>query len=350
MIYRKSFYLEAIHNTALMLGVIGGLAAMVLMGKLITDSTYLDAGATMLLLLLQLLKYLPQLLTASLFAALVVTFNRMTQTREMAAWSIAGLRRSHWLSCSLTMSLPTAVTVLVLALYSTPWSIRYADEFQRELSRTVKLEDSSPGIFGEVREQDLVFHLGALSPDRSSALNIFIARSTEQGQYQVAIAAKAATGEDPHGLRTLKLDSGHLHFVDFRQRLSRLVEFGSAEFLLGLENLVQQARRRALAPTELDSSDASRVELLWRLGFGPAVILLAILAFSLGQASPGSGKGYQVLLAVLSYWLYSAVAGYFKDLGINGELAPAAAASLPLALLGGVAVALALLRPARLVP
>ena len=349
MIYRRAFYGEALGNAALLLGVIGGLTAMVLMGRLVTDTAYLTAGSTLLLLLLQLIKYLPQLVSASLFAALVVTFNRMVQSRELASWSMVGLRRRHWLGCTLALSLPSALAVLLLALYGAPWSIRFADSYQRELASTLKLEQTSPGIFGEIKAQDLVFHLGALSPDRKQALNIFIARATAAQAFQIASAAKADTTIDAGGVRSLALYQGQLNVIDFASEASSRIEFAASQFNLGQASEQSQVRRRALAPSELRRSDANRVELYWRLGFGPALVLLALLAFALGRLSPNSGKGYQVVLAILVYWFYTALAGFVRDLGFAGELAPWAAGALPPGLLGlCVALALGLLAPQRL--
>lgn len=343
MIYRRAFYREALHNAALVLGVLGGLVAMVLMGRLVTDTAHLGAGATLLLLLLQLVKYLPQLLSAALFAALVVTFNRMVQSRELASWGMVGLRRRHWLGCTLALSLPAALAVMLLALFSAPWSIRFADAYQRQLASTLKLEQASPGIFGEIQGQGLVFHLGALSADRKQALSIFIARASGPGSFQIASAAKADTTIAADGLRSVALHRGLLDLIDFRNRQSSRIEFATSAFNLGQAGEAQRTRRRAQAPGELGASAASRVELLWRLGFGPALVLLGLLAYFIGRLSPGSGKGYQVLLAILVYWLYTALAGFARDLGFAGELAPLAAAALPLALLGaGVALALAL--------
>ena len=333
MIYRRAFYAEAGYNVAMLTLVLGGLSAMVLMGRLITRTVSVSAGSILTLLGLQIVKIMPQLLTVALFAGLVVTFNRMSQSRELAAWNISGLRDRHWNWAVLAMTVPMAATVWALALHAAPWSIRQTELFQNELSEKIKIEDSTPGIFGESSEQRLVYHLGALSPDRGTALGIFIARRSGPESIQLVLAERAETVIDELGLRDLRMDSGELHNLSFRYSSASRVTFRKADFHLGREERIDNLRLRAVPLARLGGGRAERVEYLWRHSFLGVAFLLGMLALYLGRFSPGSGRSYQVLLAVLGYWLYYALAGYGKELGESGAISPATAAFSPLALI-----------------
>lgn len=347
MIYRRSFFAEAGANVAMLAAVLGGLASMVLMGRLITQTVSVSTGWMLTLLGFELVKVLPQLLTVSLFAGLVVTFSRMSQARELAAWRISGLGDRHWQVAVLAMALPMAVTVWVLALHVAPWSIRNSELFQSELAESLEIEDTAPGIFGEVAENRLVYHLDALSPDRRQALGIFIAKRSGPSDFQLVLATRAKTVVDDLGLRDLVMDGGEMHNVSLSGRSASRVSFGRAEFRIGREERDDNVRLRAYPLDSLGGRDAERVERLWRHAFGAAALLLCLAALPLGRMSPGSGRSYQVLLAVLVYWLYYALAGYAKDLGEGGEVSALLAAFGPLALIALPLAAVAGARIAR---
>ena len=345
-IHRWAFQSEAGRNVFVFLLVLGGLGMMVSMGRLVTDNTSIPALSTLALLGLQMVKLLPQFLTVSLFAGLVVTFSRMSQSRELLAWGVAGLRDRHWQASVMMLAAPVAILIWLLALHGAPWSIRFAAAYERDLADRIKLEDTAPGIFGEIPSQGMVYHIQALGPDRGTALGVFIARSSAS-DIQLALADRAQTEIDDYGLRDLILDAGELHSLSFSERSSSRVRFDSAEFRLGSEDHDSPLRRRAKELSDLGPNAPERVEYLWRHSFLATAVVLALLALHIGRGSPGTGRGYQVALATLSYWLYYSISGYAKDLGEGGTVDPVVAAFGPPALLALPLLALALSSRAR---
>ncbi|MBF2735730.1 MAG: LptF/LptG family permease, partial [Betaproteobacteria bacterium AqS2] len=325
----------------------GGLAAMVLLGRIVADAGYLPAHAALVLLGLQLLKNSPQLLSVSAFAGMLIAFSRMAQARELTAWAMAGLGDRAWTGAALALALPMAVTVALLALHAAPWAIRSAADYQRGLADEVELERASPGLFGEIASQDLVYHLRAVSPDRGHALGIFIARGAKEDGVQLILAEQADTLIDDAGLHRLDFSGGEVHSLDFATRTASRIRFAAGAFQLSQSAGGGAQRRRALAAADLGDGAAGRTELWWRLSFGPALLLLTLLALPFGRMGLSSGKGYQVLLAILCYWFYYALSGYAKELGGRGELPAALAAGGPLVLLAAGALAAHLARPGR---
>ena len=332
MIYKRAFYNEAGLNIATVLMALGGLFGMVLMARLLAETLSVSATSVLVLLGLELLKITPQLCTVALFAGLVMTFSRMSQSREMAAWQISGLRDIHWNILVVFMAVPMAMAIWVLALHAAPWSIRQSSSYQTVLADKAKLEDTAPGIFGEIEDQNLVYHLGALSPDRRQALGIFIVRRQGPMNLQIVLTDKAETVIDDVGLRNLRMEKGELHNLSFSTKAATKIDFAKAEFQFGKEERIDTLRLRGRTLASLGGQPAARTEYFWRHSFAAAALLFGFMAFPIGRLSPGSGRSYQVLLAVLSYWLYYAISGYAKDLGNNGDIAPAAAAFSPLVL------------------
>ena len=348
MIYRRSFYTEVSSNILVTLLVLGGLATLISMGRIISDTANIPADAILTLLGLQLIKNTPQILTAATFAGILITFNRMVQSKELAMWGMAGLNMWHWAFTTIKILIPMAITIWLIALYSAPWSIRFSAEYQHQLANSLKIEDTNPGIFGEVAEQNLIYHLGAISADRSQALGIFIARtSNDEEQIQLVLANRADTEIDAEGLKQLNLDRGQIHNLNFVNSVASKIDFSAGEFNLSQVKRDRSLRLRALAVDNLTTESSDQVELLWRHGFLITAILLGLLALPLGKFSSGAGRGYQVLLAILFYWFYYALMGYTKDLGINEELTPLIAVAIPCLGLGLVTLIFYILRPGR---
>lgn len=342
MIYRRAFFTEILRTITTLLVVLGGLLTIIGLSRLLADHTALPVQATLVLVALQLLKYSPQLLTASLFAALVVVFGRMRQSGEMAAWGVAGLNVRDWQTAVLAIAVPMAATVALLALHSVPWSVRYSQAYLREVSKTIKLENATPSLFGEIPAHGLVFHLDALSPDRTEALGVFIIRAPDPASLQVMSAKRSKTVLDLGGLRRMEMNAGHVHELNFTTGQGSLIKFTDATLHLGNQAIANNPSRRARALADLDDTAPDQVEYWWRYAFFPTAVLLSLLALPLGLTRLGRGRGYQTVLALLAYWLFYACVNLFKDYGIQGKLplllaafTPQLALLLPCAL-GGV--------------
>ncbi len=333
MIYRQSFNSETINNGAALAIVLGGIFLLVWLGRLYADQIALSGFATFNLVLLQTTRILPQLLTVGLFAGMVITFNRMVQSNEYNAWAAAGLCDRDWQRTVLWLALPIAVVIAVLALHGVPWVIRFAEEYQRQLTEQAKVEDSAPGLFSELPDQDLVFHIAALSSDRQSAIGIFIIRQPQDKILQIMSAQRADTEIDAGGLRSLRMQQGHFHALDFATQSGSRITFNNADLDLSSQQETREYRLRARALGDLGDSAGERVEFWWRVSFPISLVLLCLLALPLGRSSPGSGRSYQALIAVLIYWLYYACAGLAKDYGIQKSISPLTAGLGPLLLL-----------------
>lgn len=336
MIYQRSFYAETLQNVAVLCFIFGGLLALVGVARIIGDNPELPAAATLGLVLLQLIKVAPQLLTATFFAALVMVFGRMCHSGEMIAWKIAGLRDAHWVALVVKLAVPMAITVGILAMYSVPWSLRYAEDYLHRVTQTLRLEDSTPSLFGEVAARDLVYHLDKLSPDREAALGVFIQRSIIPGEVQIIRAASAQTQTDLAGLRAIDLANGQVHDLDFNLFASSRTTFVEARLHLGQQWQTDKPRLRAMTLADLNEEASGATEFWWRLAFIPVVLMFALVALPLAKVKISGGAGYLATLALLSYWLYYAIAGLSKDYGIKGELPAVVAGMLPLGLLLGL--------------
>ena len=333
MIYRRSFYYEALNNAAVLVAILGGIFLLVWFGLLLTEQIAFSGVVSFNLVLLKTASIMPQLLTVALFSGTVTTFSRMVQSAEYTAWAFAGLRERHWQLCVLLLALPMAVTVGMLALHGAPWTIRFAEDYQRQAIGETRLEDNVPGLFSELPDQNLIFYFDALNPDYRSALGIFIVRQPQENVMHLLSARRADTEINANGLRSLRMQQGLFTALDFSRSSGSHINFNSAQLDLSKRQDHQQYRLRSRPLSELSADAAGQVEYWWRVSFPLCLLLLCLMALPLGQLSPGTGRSYQMLLATLCYWLYYTFAGLAKAYGLQGTITPLTAGLGPLLLL-----------------
>ncbi len=341
MIWRRSFAGDAILNAVAVFTLFFVLISLVFLARLLARNPGLPTGALLSLLMLEMFKALPQLLSFSVFAGLVIEFGRQARTREHEAWAIAGLRLRDWSLAAMGIGAPTAAVIAFLAVFAVPWTLRISASYQQRLADELRLDEPAPGIFGGIPGLQLVYSMESAQLDRSQLRNLFVARDLDRGQMQIVLANSVRADVPSEPLRNMEMTDGAIYAIDLSAGTVDEFGFGEATYRIGSEPSEEPIHRlRALAASDLaGGSHRARVELLWRWAVPASALLLALLALPAGRASPHSGREYKLLLAFLGFWLYWAVEGLCKDLGMRGQLSPLAAAGLPPAGLAAVLAA-----------
>ena len=340
-IWQRSFLSETIGRAGWILLGFVFLTGLVILGRQDTRMGQLAFDQLLVLFALGSIKSLPQQLTFSLFASLLISFGRMMSQREFASWAAAGLRLRDWLAMVVLLAAPLAVVVGWLALSAVPWSLRAVAEYRQLVAAKAHIEQSRPNVFGLLAANNYVYHLGTLEPHQNYAEDIFVAGETDIDRLRVLLASNGKTATSADGNKFLELTGGHLYAFDFNTGEVEQARFVSAQFDYNFATDVASHRLRALALDDL-AGPQGRLEFYWRLGFGPAVLILSLLAVPAGLLCRRVSREYIILIAVLGYWLFYVLAGLGKDLGFAGWLEPWQAILFPLALAGLLLLALLL--------
>lgn len=340
-IWAKSFCREVWHSSAAGFLILLGIAALVLVGKLLSVASGFQMQDIFLLTALQLIKPLPQIITLSMFLAMIFIFNRMVRKHELNAWTASGLRLRNWFGAVLAVSLPTSAVVGLLALEVVPWSMRTSSEYQRALASDMRLEHSLPGRFGQAGGGAFVYYLGTVNPERTRAGNVFMAAETGPDRLLVVQANSGETVDSGPDGRSLELSQGTMYSLDLATGAVEFASFEHAMLNYGRAAAQPLLRLRSLSPDALSAANPGELtELYWRLGFPFATLMLGLFALPWRRSRNPASREYSLLLAGLGYWLYYSFTGMIKDLGIHGSLAPWQAGVLPhaLPLLAGLAL------------
>lgn len=323
MLYRRALYRELTQNA---LGVMTALLAIVLtvqfvrllglaaVGKLASDAVFITMA-------FQLVQTLPVFLTITLFVAILMSFLRGWRDQEMPVWAAAGMSPLNWLRPVLTFSLPVVIVIGLLTLLVSPRALQLSKTYEAQLESRDDRGQIAAGTFRESGGGKAVFFVGNTSLLGDKASKIFI-RTRDEQTHGVTVSALGFQHLAHNGDRFLTLHKG--------QRFETLADNTGAQ-LLKFDSYSVRLRTKEAARPEHTLRDMStrdlfkqrdiphQAELQWRLSVPLSALVLALLAVPLASYNPRSGRGWNVLIALLIYLLYVNVLSVVLSLVEQGK-------------------------------
>lgn len=253
------------------------------------------------------LRYLPILLSLTLFMSVLLTLTRSYRDSEMVVWFTSGLGLNAWIRPVLIYALPLVFVIAVLSLLLSPWAMAKTDEFRRQLESQDDVAAISPGIFKESRHEERVFFVEKLAANLTTVSNIFV-HSDEDGEIGTTVAKQGYQETAPNGDRFLVLLKGRRYIGPPGSAEYRIIEFEK----YGLRIEANEAKEslpsiKSLPTSDLfgeESAEAS-AELIWRMGLPLSALVLCLLAIPMSFVNPRAGRSLNLMLAALLYMLYS---------------------------------------------
>ena len=309
MIFKKSLVHE-LYATALS-------SFLVLMGIMVAQRiTYYLAFAARgavasdaigVLLGFSLLKFLPLLLTLTVFIAVLMTLARWHRDSEMVVWFTAGQGIYTLVRPVLTFALPLIAVIAVLSIFVAPWATKKGMDFREQMDSRDELSTVVPGVFKESRSSDRVFFIERYSTLNGTVHNIF-AQSTQHQKLGIIVAQEGTQTTDAKGDTFLTLQSGRRY-----EGKPNTPEFGVMHFeSYTLRTEPNEAKHEA--PTSKSTSSLKLLqdrnqdniaELQWRLSLPISAFLLALLAIPLSFVDPRAGRSANLIMAILVYLIYN---------------------------------------------
>lgn len=273
-------------------------------GKLVSE-------AVVALLGFGALTQLPVLLSLTLFIAVLLTLSRSYRDSEMSVWFSSGLPLTAWVKPVMKFSAPLVAAIAVLSLILSPWAQSKSTEYRQRMDTRDDVARVSPGAFKESASGERVFFVEAASGDSASGSegsvrNIFIS-SMQHGRLGVMMSTHGYTESMPNGDRFVVLVNGRRYEGTPGTPEYRVMEF--ERYAVRIET--KEARgieltTKSMPTWELQQRGRSGMgELLWRIGMPLAALNLALLAIPLSFVNPRAGRTNNLVLAILTYMLYS---------------------------------------------
>ena len=309
MIYQRAA-LREFANTAV--AVFVALFAILLTTQLIrllgdAAGGKLASGAVVALLGFGAINYLPVLLSLTLFIAVLMTLSRSYRDSEMIVWFSCGLPLTAWVPPVVKFATPIVLLIAALSLFLSPWAQSKSAEFQQQMENRNDVSRVSPGAFKESAEADRVFFVEQIAGNNSQVKNVFIS-SMQHGRLGVMAASHGRLETMPNGDRFLVLENGRRYEGTPGQADYRVMHF--ERYAVRIETreaqgVTQTPKTMPLWSLAQQPTPPNLGELLWRLGIPLAALNLALLAIPLSFVNPRAGRTNNLILALLTYMVYS---------------------------------------------
>ncbi len=284
----------------------------------------IPTDGVMILLGLAALRYLPVLLSLTLFIAVLAALSRSYRDSEMIVWFSAGRSLQAWLAPVLLFAMPFVFSIALLSLALSPWAVRKSEEFRHQMESRDDIAGISPGVFKESKHSERVFFVEKLTSDLSMVANIFV-HSRQNEQIGVMVASRGFAETMPNGDRFLVLKHGRRYEGTPGSAEYKITEF--ERYAVRIETQESTAYLPSTGSTPsvelFDNPTAgNQAELIWRCGLPISALILAMLAVPMSFVNPRAGRSLNLILAVLLYMTYSNLISISQSWVGQGKVAP----------------------------
>jgi len=324
-LYQRALLRETTANSGIALGVISAIQLVIMSVRFVGRAAIgqFDVSAVLPYIVFAYLRFLPVLLSLSLFIGVLLALVRYWQDNEMAIWFGAGLSPRDWIVPLLKLALPIALIIAALSLEVIPWISRQKAQFESYV--TSQKQDASqltPGVFAETDQGKRVYFIEDIQERQPSIGNIFI-QSEEHGRTAIISANHGQVETMANGDRFLVLQHGYRYIGTPGKANFQIMEFEHYGFRLE----PGQYERHTTSPGEQNSFDlmrnptpANQAELAWRIGYPISTLILVLLTLPLSIYNPRVGRSYGIILAALIYTLYNNVMNLSQTWVARGEM------------------------------
>lgn len=309
MLFRRSLLQELISTASgaflILVGIViaqraGYLVQLAARGILPNDAITTMLGFNMI-------RFLPLLLSLSLFLAVLLTLSRWYRDSEMIIWFSSGLSISSWIRPVLIFTIPIVILISFFSLFVTPWAHNKVEEFRVQLESRDDLAAISPGVFKESAHADRVFFVESFDELGNIVKNIFV-QSVQHQKLGIIIAAQGSRLVEKNGDNFLLMQNGRRY-----QGPREGADYSTTEFeKYAIRVVAGEARHSAPSTQSISSQELLQnknntnvAELQWRLAIPVSALILALLAIPLSALDPRAGRSANFVLATIIYLIYN---------------------------------------------
>lgn len=324
MIFKRSLTQElfgtALSTFLVLLGIMVAQRITYFIGNAAKGSIATDAiGA---LLGFSILRYLPLLLSLTLFIAVLMTLTRWHRDSEMVIWFTSGRGIYSLVNPILSFSLPIIVIIAVLSLFVSPWATQKGQDFRKQMESREEVLSISPGVFKESSHADRVYFVESFSSLQNKVNNVF-AQTAQHGKLGIIVAQHGSQSTDSKGDTFLTLFNGRRY-----EGKPDTPEFGIMQFeKYTLRTVPAEAKEEPPLPKSKSSQELitnrtpeNNGELQWRLSMPISAFLLVLLAIPLSFVDPRAGRSANIIMALLVYILYNNFMSILQSWLVRGKL------------------------------
>ncbi len=277
------------------------------------------------ILVFSLLKYLPILLTLTLFLTILLTLSRWFRDSEMMIWFSSGLGLTSFIRPILFFSLPIILLIGFLSLYLSPWATQKSEEYKAGLKNRDELATISPGSFKESKNKDRVFYVEGFGDLGSKVKNVFV-QSEQNGKLGIIVSNEGSRVSTNTDDEYIVLKKGKRYEVNHENNNFTEIKFSDYGFLVEkkLPPIIDVNQVEAMPTLLLLMTKGNReiAEFVWRVSLPISGIVLIILAIPLSFINPRSGRSVNIIIALMIFAIYNNLMGVTQSYINLGKLNP----------------------------
>ena len=277
------------------------------------------------ILVFSLLKYLPILLTLTLFLTILLTLSRWFRDSEMMIWFSSGLGLTSFIRPILFFSLPIILLIGFLSLYLSPWATQKSEEYKAGLKNRDELATISPGSFKESKSKERVFYVEGFGDLGSKVKNVFV-QSEQNGKLGIIVSNEGSRVSTNTDDEYIVLKKGKRYEVNHENNHFTEIKFSDYGFLVEkkLPPIIDVNQVEAMPTLLLLLTKGNReiAEFVWRVSLPISGIVLIILAIPLSFINPRSGRSVNIIIAIMIFAIYNNLMGVTQSYINLGKLNP----------------------------
>lgn len=324
MLFRRSLLQELISTAAGALLILVGIVIAQRTGNLIRLAAkgVLPNDAIGTMLGFNLIKFMPMILSLTLFLAILMTLSRWYRDSEMVIWFSGGLSINSWIRPVLTFVGPVILFISILSLFVMPWASHKGEQFLTQLKNRDELASISPGVFKESSNGERVFFIESFDELGNIVKNIFV-QSIQHQKLGIIVAAQGSRYVEKNGDHFLLMQNGRRY-----QGPAGSAEFSTTEFEKYAIRIEAKEAKQEPPSTQSKSSrellqtkdNGNSAELQWRLAIPISALILALLAIPLSALDPRAGRSANFALAIIIYIIYNNLLSIFQAWVVQGKI------------------------------
>lgn len=309
MLFRRSLIQELISTAAGAFLILVGIVIAQRAGNFIRLAAkgILPNDAIMTMLGFNMVKFLPMILSLTLFLAVLMTLSRWYRDSEMVIWFSSGMSITAWIRPVMHFILPIIGLILLLSLFVMPWATNKGEAYRTQLESRDELASISPGVFKESSNGERVFFIESFDELGNIVKNIFV-QSIQHQKLGIIVAAQGHRMIEKNGDHFVVMENGRRY-----QGTRGTAEFSTTHFEKYAIRVEAKETKQKPPSTESKSSQELflsdnvlyKAELQWRLAIPISALILSLLAIPLSALDPRAGRSANFALALIIYIIYN---------------------------------------------
>lgn len=284
------------------------------------------------ILVFNLLKHLPLLLSLTLFLTILMTLSRWYKDSEMIIWFSSGLGLYSLIKPIIAFCVPTIILIGYLSFFVSPWAVQKVEEYKNGIKTRDEFSTISPGVFKEAKSKNRIFYVEGFSELGNIVKNVFV-QSEQNGKLGIIVSNQGKRITNEKNETYIVMEDGKRYEGESDTQEFSTTDYEKYSILLekeipSLSNVGAQAGVIEASSTFIllgknpggYYKDRYPAELSWRMSLPLSALCLLLIAIPLSFNNPRAGRSANIIIAVLIFVVYNNLIGILNSLIAVGKL------------------------------